>query len=118
MREGAYDYISKPVELPALVVRVEHALSRRSLEMENVAYQQRLEQIVDQLNARLEGRQREIEALKKLYDSRTDQREKAHRALVRLQGSLAAFSAEVDELATIVGLVGQSADDSVGSDDE
>ena len=37
MREGAYDYILKPVSLALLIFRVEKALSRRVLMMENKA---------------------------------------------------------------------------------
>ncbi len=31
MREGAYDYVTKPVSLPELEIRIKHALSRRAL---------------------------------------------------------------------------------------
>ena len=64
MRDGAYDYATKPVSIGELVIRVENALARRALLLENRAYQRRLEQIVDELNARNEHRKRELEALK------------------------------------------------------
>ena len=35
MQEGAYDYVIKPLELPDLLVRIEHAQSLRSLRLEN-----------------------------------------------------------------------------------
>jgi len=38
MREGAYDYLTKPVPLGLLLLRVEKALERRALLLENKAY--------------------------------------------------------------------------------
>ncbi|MDY6892700.1 MAG: response regulator [Chloroflexota bacterium] len=46
MRLGAYDYITKPVSLNTLVLRVEKALERRRLIVENREYHLRLEQKV------------------------------------------------------------------------
>ena len=107
MREGAFDYINKPVSLPDLIIRVEHALSRRSLALENKAYQRKLEEMVDQLNARQEQRKRELDALNKLFRTHLGQAETAHGAYGRLKDSLTSFTSELEELATIAGIPAQ-----------
>ena len=56
MREG----VAEPV------IRIESALGERALQLENQAYQTRNEQLVDELNGRLEQRRRELAALNKL----------------------------------------------------
>ena len=43
MREGASDYATKPVTLAEVIIRVENALSRRALVLENRDYQRRLD---------------------------------------------------------------------------
>ena len=48
MKLGAYDYLTKPFNLDDLVMRVERALERRRLVLENREYQQRLEEKVEQ----------------------------------------------------------------------
>jgi PAS domain S-box-containing protein len=48
MREGAYDYITKPFNLSEVMMRIEHALEKRSLRIENKAYQLQLEHKVEQ----------------------------------------------------------------------
>ena len=62
MREGAYDYAIKPVNLGELAIRIETALARRALALENRLYQQRQEQLVNELDTRLEQRRREMTA--------------------------------------------------------
>jgi DNA-binding NtrC family response regulator len=47
MKLGAYDYLPKPFNLDDLVMRVERALERRRLVLENREYQLRLEQKVE-----------------------------------------------------------------------
>lgn len=44
MKQGAYDYITKPFDLDDLSLRVRRALERRRLVLENREYQRRLEQ--------------------------------------------------------------------------
>ena len=104
MRVGAYDYVNKPVSLADLVVRIEHALSKRALLIENRAYQQKLERMVDELNARQEERNRELNALNKLFESHVGQTSSAQEAYRRLRDSLASFTAELEDLATIAGI--------------
>jgi putative two-component system response regulator len=46
MKQGAYDYITKPFNLDGVVLSIERALEKRKLELENRDYQQHLEQKV------------------------------------------------------------------------
>ena len=105
MREGAYDYAKKPVDVAELIMRVENALSRRALLEENRAYQIKQEQMVDELNARLEQRLRELTALNKLFQAHMDQGELAQGTFVQLRQVLDSFNSELDELASIAGVV-------------
>ena len=118
MREGAYDYATKPVTLAELVVRVEHALSRRDITLENQTYHLKLERLVSELNARLEQRQRELRALNKLFGSRVGQEEAVHAAYSQLEDSLASFTHELEGLATIVGMSGDHDEVASGRDHE
>jgi len=64
MKLGAYDYVTKPFNLDDLVMRVERALERRGLVLENREYQLRLEQRVEQQTGQVRQYCREaIEAL-------------------------------------------------------
>ena len=47
MRVGAYDYLTKPFDLEEVVVRVERALERRRLLLDNRQYQLQIEQKVE-----------------------------------------------------------------------
>ncbi|MCH8281681.1 MAG: response regulator [Chloroflexi bacterium] len=105
MRQGAHDYCTKPVGLPELIVRIEHAFARRSLVLQNRAQQQQLERLVDELKDRLDQRQRELEALNNMVRSHIFQGEPDRGALARFQETISIFSSELDGLATIVGLV-------------
>jgi len=108
MREGANDYVQKPVSLSELAVRIEHALSRRALVLENRQYQQRLEQMVDELNVQKQQRERELGALNRLFQSHVQQNDTAQVALQNLQDALATFTSELDGLATTVGIPRQA----------
>ena len=105
MRQGAYDYCFKPVGLSELIVRVEHAFDRRALVLENQSQRHQLERLVDELNARLDQRQRELEALNNMIRSHIFQGEPDRGALARFQETISIFSSELDGLATIVGVV-------------
>lgn len=76
MKVGAYDYLTKPFNMDDLVMKVERALERRRLVLENREYQLRLEQ-------RVERQARQIQQ----YHS------EAAEALVREQAALAELEA-------------------------
>ena len=67
MREGAYDYLTKPVPQGLLLLRVEKALERRALMLENMACHsgdkafdvEGLETLIEELSLRLEQAKRE-----------------------------------------------------------
>ncbi len=61
MKNGAYDYITKPFNLDEVVLSVDRALEKRRLELENRDYQQHLEQKVER---RTEELRRAIEKIK------------------------------------------------------
>ena len=44
MRRGAFDFLTKPVNLEKLEIVIKRALKTRSIESENVQLQERLEQ--------------------------------------------------------------------------
>ena len=48
MKQGAYDYVAKPLNLDEVLLSIERALEKRRLELENRDYQQHLEQRVEQ----------------------------------------------------------------------
>ena len=48
MKVGAYDYLTKPFNMDDLIMKVERALERRRLVLENREYQLRLEQRIEQ----------------------------------------------------------------------
>ncbi len=104
MREGAYDYALKPVGLAELVIRIENALSRRALTLENRAYHHKQEEIIDQLNALLEQRKRELSALNRLFQSHMQQTRSAQAEYDQLKKTLASFSTQLEGLATVVGV--------------
>jgi putative nucleotidyltransferase with HDIG domain len=47
MKEGAYDYLTKPFNLDEVILSVDRALEKRRLELENRDYRQHLEQKVE-----------------------------------------------------------------------
>jgi putative two-component system response regulator len=53
LRDGAYDYILKPFDLPDVALRVERALERRRLILENLEYQRTLERRVQEQSERI-----------------------------------------------------------------
>lgn len=53
IRDGTYDYISKPLNLGDLVYHVERALERRRLKIENREYRVHLEEMVNERTAEL-----------------------------------------------------------------
>ena len=105
MRDGAHDYVSKPIALPELIIRIESALSRRALLRENRMYQRKLEEMVDELNARHEQRGRELMVLDNLVQSHINQALKAQKAYNRLRQALSIFSSEVQSIADLAGII-------------
>jgi DNA-binding NtrC family response regulator len=67
MRQGALDYLTKPCNLDELTTRIEHALSRRALLLQNRKYQENLERMVAERTEQLEQRVREVTALNRLF---------------------------------------------------
>ncbi len=65
-RRGAYAFIVKPFTFDDLAIQVEGALYRRKLEIENRAYEERLEEVVEERTAELVGALRQLEGH---YDS-------------------------------------------------
>jgi len=66
MRQGADDYLAKPVPISLLVYRIEKALLRRALVLENKAYR---EHLVTELNLRLEQNRGVLTSLNSLVQS-------------------------------------------------
>ena len=66
MRKGAYDYLTKPVDLSEFIYKVERALDRRAERSEIRQYQKQLEQLVAHRTNDLEQRKREIADLNSL----------------------------------------------------
>ena len=63
IREGASDYVTKPFNLEEVRIVVERTLDKRRLIRENRAYQQRLEEKVEERTRELNVKKREIEVL-------------------------------------------------------
>ena len=53
MRQGAYDYVIKPFNSHEVVMRIEHALEKIKLKIDNRAYQLHLEQKVEEQTGKL-----------------------------------------------------------------
>ena len=105
MREGAYDYAIKPVNLGELVIRIETALARRALSLENRLYQHRQEQLVNELNTRLEQRRREMAALNNLFQSALSQTMATAEAYASLRKALNEFTSQVDKMADLASII-------------
>jgi DNA-binding NtrC family response regulator len=104
MQVGAYDYLAKPISLPELVMRIEHAESVRSLRLESIRYQSRLRKMVDKLTTLVDQRQREVEALNELFQSHLREDHAAQDAYSALKESVSSFYTELDELAEDSGI--------------
>ncbi len=61
MKEGADDYLVKPLQLDAVVVSLDRALEKKRLERELESYRQRLEEKVEQRTKQLQAALRRIE---------------------------------------------------------
>lgn len=80
MRGGAMDYVTKPFNLDELTIRIEHALARRDLLLQNKEYQENLERMVADRTEQLEQRVREVTALNRLLQEhlRQDAQAQSH----------------------------------------
>jgi len=75
---GAYGYVTKPFGSNEILINVANALRRRTLEAENRAHQERLEEMVDERTASLS------KALERLTDTERALRESREEAIQRL----------------------------------
>jgi len=90
MRQGAYDYLSKPFNLDEVVLSVKRALEKRRLELENRDYQQHMEQKLKQRTK--ENRQLFLGAMQSLVF-----------AVEARDGYTAGHSRRVTEIAVCIG---------------
>lgn len=60
MRSGAYDYVLKPFNLEDVALKIDRALERRVLVMQNRRYQQHLEEMVEEQRVRLQQQFKEL----------------------------------------------------------
>lgn len=108
MKIGAYDYLTKPFNLDDLVVKVDRALERRRLILENRDYQLRLEQKVTRQvgqiqryhDEALDALSREQKAIAELEEIRGHNEEETSglRAPPGLPGLLRAFAGKLSRL--------------------
>ena len=111
MREGACDYVAKPVPLTLLIMRVENALSRRALVLENKAYRQKLEDMVQELNHRLEQSRRELSALNNFVQSFTARERSITEAHLRMESAVTDFGSGIESLMDLAKDIGTEARD-------
>jgi len=96
MQQGAYDYVNKPVRsLTELTLRIEQALSHRALVLENKAYQENLEQMVQDRTAELEQRMRELNGLNGILRTELNQNIGKEEDQTRLQKSLVGYGSQL-----------------------
>lgn len=63
IRQGASDYVTKPFNLEEVRIVVERTLEKRRLILENRAYQERLEQMVEERTQELVEKNRQVQTL-------------------------------------------------------
>jgi putative two-component system response regulator len=79
IRQGASDYVTKPFNLDEVQIVVERTLDKRRLILENRAYQEHLEELVEQRTREVLEKKREVE---RLYEDLQDSYESTLQALV------------------------------------
>ena len=99
MKLGAYDYVTKPFNMDDVLLRVEKALERRRLLLENREYQRRLEQRVQRQAGEIRKSNHEAEAA-------LSREQAALAELEALRQSRSGFAQKV------AGIAGGSSDDS------
>ncbi len=87
MREGAYDYITKPVDLKEFIFKVERALDRRAENLEIREFQELLEQLVVQHTPDLAQRKRDISNLNSLLRKNIERGSSVQDSFRELQAS-------------------------------
>ena len=96
MQQGAYDYVNKPVRsLTELTLRIEQALSHRALVLENKAYQENLEHMVQDRTAELEQRMRELNGLNGILRTELNQNIGKKEDHTRLEKNLAGYGSQL-----------------------
>ena len=63
MKFGAYDYVTKPFERSDLLMRLQQALEKQHLKLENRLYREKLEELVEQRTKQLHKRNEQLEQL-------------------------------------------------------
>ena len=99
MRQGADDYLAKLVPISLLVFRIEKALLRRALLLENNAYREQLEHLVTELNLRLEQNRTEFTSRNSLVQSLIRRDEETPEASVGLQRAVSDIDTGLKRLA-------------------
>ena len=99
MRQGADDYLAKPVPISLLVYRIEKALLRRALVLENKAYRVHLENLVTELNLRLGQNRSVLTALNSLVQSLMRREEETPQAFGGLQQAVSDIYSGLESLA-------------------
>jgi DNA-binding response OmpR family regulator len=99
MRQGADDYLAKPVPISLLVYRIEKALLRRALVLENKAYRVHLENLVTELNLRLGQNRSVLTALNSLVQSLMRREEETPQAFTGLQQAVSDIGSGLESLA-------------------
>ena len=101
MRQGADDFLSKPVGVSLLVYRIEKALSRRAILVENKAYRQHLEHMVSELSLRLEQSRGVLAALNTVVQSLMAREQEIPQAYVGLQRAVSDIDSGLNSLADL-----------------
>jgi FixJ family two-component response regulator len=104
MRLGALDYVTKPVSMADLALRVEKALSQRELRLENVAYQELLETMLVALAEALEVQQGQLTALTKLLKTDIGQGSNLSPTSIRLHTARVGFERVLEKLDALAGM--------------
>ena len=99
MREGASDYVTKPINLSRLGTHITRALDRRAGMTRTRDYRRNLESMVAERGADAQQRMREITALNNLVRSHIRQAIGTEESYNRLQTTLADFSTQLETLA-------------------